>query len=212
MFNESKNALEKRNSEIETMISILPSLNVDKSAITKASIILMIYNMVEGVFSLLLQEFFEFLSEKKNDFEKFPNELQLAIIKYHIKQIKEDPKALLDFWKQNYIEIPLFTDYRKDVEIFSGNLDACRIREILKKLKITFTGTSTDKNLLYIKNLRNRLAHGEIQFSYACRDKTDKEIKEYMNSARSILTRVIKAFEDTYSNMDISKTKTELQP
>lgn len=199
MFNESKKTLKQRKSEIETMISILPSLNVEKSVITKSSIILMIYNMVEGVFSLLLQEFFDFLSEKKSDFEKIPKELQIIITKYHIKCIKENPEALLDFWKQEYIEIPSFLNYRKKIEIFSGNLDALQIRKILKEFKVTFNRNKNDEKLLYIKNLRNGLAHGEIQFSSACRDKTDKEIKEYMNSACDILNRVINAFENAYS-------------
>ena len=52
--------------------------------------------------------------------------------------------------------------------------------------------------LLYIKEIRNKLAHGESKYSEACRDKTFNEIAEYVDVAYYYMLELIESFEKTY--------------
>ena len=80
------------------------------------------------------------------------------------------------------------------------------LNEVNDKLKIindiiskVYVGIANDKLLLYVKNTRNKLAHGELRYSEACRDKTDREIKECVDASYSYMKRVFNGFVQKYS-------------
>ena len=206
MFDETKYILSKRADEIGRIIRDLPNSKTDISTIQKSLIILMAYNLIEGVFSTLLSELFVYFIDNNIDIEEddaFTKEKRYIeffdlIIAYHLKQINSKEK-LTYFRNSSSIAIPIFSEYAKEISLYSGNLDACKIREISKKFGVSYKGSKNDCDLLYIKDVRNKLAHGEIAYSVACRDKTDLEITTFVNSANQYMNRVINAFEQKYT-------------
>ena len=198
MLNDSEITLQLRKYELDIVISNLDALEVERAAIEKSSIILMIYNMIEEVFSVLLQEIFDYLSSKSINIEKKSPHLLIPIVDYHLKIIKNDSKKLIEFRKSRTIVVPSFLEYKKYISFFSGNLDARKIRLISEKFGVTYDGKPTDEKLVFIKTIRNKLAHGELKYSEACRDKTSSEIREYIDIAYEYMTIVINAFKDIY--------------
>lgn len=201
MLNDAMHVLNSRKSDLDMIMSDLESKTVETVAITKASIIMMAYNMVEGVFFTLLQEVFDFLKDSSKGIGELTKELQLDILNYHFR-VK--PERLIEFIEAGKIEIPAFTDYVKILPIFSGNLDSKSIRELSGKFGVSFKNSkwkSNDKRfsaLLYIKETRNKLAHGEISYSQACRDKTLEELHEYIDKAYEYIKQLIGSFEKVY--------------
>ena len=76
----------------------------------------------------------------------------------------------------------------------SGNLDAKKIREDLSK-KYAFSATSSCDELRVIKNIRNKLAHGELVFSEAGADRTIDEII-------AIKTKVVRYLQDILNDIN----------
>lgn len=202
IFNETRNVLKKRGEELDVMISNIGDLKVgvEYSAIEKSSIVMMIYNMIEGVFSTLLQEVFDYAIQNYHNIEQYPKNFLIIIANYHIKLINGDAKKLLKFENKNII-IPQYTEYKKYIEFYSGNLDAKKIREIANKFGVVkIVEKESDAHLVFIKKIRNNLAHGSVSYGEATRNKTDIEVKEIKNATVDYLNRVIQAFEAFYLN------------
>lgn len=202
VFNETRNVLKKRGGELDIMISNLSNLKVgvEYSAIGKSSIVMMIYNMIEGVFSTLLQEVFDYAIQNCHNIEQYPKNFLIIIANYHIKLINGDAKKLLKFENKN-ITIPQYSEYKRHIEFYSGNLDAKKIREIANKFGVVkIIEKKSDAQLVFIKKIRNHLAHGSVSYEEATRDRTDVEVKEIKNATVDYLDRVIQAFETVYLN------------
>ena len=198
MTTRALNSLQSRKHDIDLIANNLNRLCVDESIITKASIILMAYNMIEGVFFILLQDFFDHV---QTDFSVLDSSEKLKdlILRYHLKIINNDYDRFKIFHNKKNMEIPDFPKFKDTVVLFSGNLDAKKIRDISKRFDVTYPGHSGDESLLYIKNIRNKLAHGELGYAVACRDKTDAEIVKCVNNAFNYMNRVVNAFVQKYS-------------
>jgi len=115
-----------------------------------------------------------------------------------MNNINNDISRFVDFYSNLPFEIPSYENFKKQIQLYSGNLDAKEIRDVSKKFDVNYVGASNDKLLLYIKNIRNKLAHGEVKYSEACRDKTDKEIKDCVDAAYSYMKRVFNGFTQRY--------------
>ncbi len=198
MQGEPKKVLVARHEDLNIIMSLLDSLPVDKAAIIKSSIIMMIYNMVEGTFTALLQEVFDFLVETHSDVESISDELKKTFLKYHSKCIGNDINKLDEFRKKGLIEIPEFCDYVKHIKLYSGNLDAKEIRNVSKNFGVNIGCDKKYASLLFVKNYRNSLAHGETRYLDACRDRSKNEIELYKEEAYSFMNKVIIAFEKVY--------------
>lgn len=72
------------------------------------------------------------------------------------------------------------------------------IRNISKKFGINVGYSKNDKDLLFIKNCRNKLAHGEKRYLDVCNHNTKSEIGSYKEHAYAFMNRVIAAFEKVY--------------
>ncbi|WP_296028669.1 MAE_28990/MAE_18760 family HEPN-like nuclease [uncultured Treponema sp.] len=204
MLIESRQVLDSRKKDIDNTTSLISKMKVENACIEKASIVLMIYNMIEGVITVILGEFFSFLIDNNICIDEQSVELKNTILQYYLidmqkKSNKESLILLSNFRSAKKIQIPQYVEFSKKINLYSGNLDAAEIRSLSKKFNVVYSGSQTDKNLLYIKNIRNKLAHGELKYSEACRDKTEEEIKSYSEIAYSYLLRVIKAFENKYN-------------
>ena len=172
---------------------------VDVQLILKSSLMLMIYNMVEGTMSNLLIEYFDRIHAKNISISNLPNEFQHTIQTYLEKKNSEDSDEGNNtdiIFELSYYEI---TKYLK---LFSGNLDARSIREVCKKVGVDLPETIKEPVLLTVKNARNKLAHGETRFNNTCQDITLNEIKRMCEKTKEFLQKVIDEYERCLININ----------
>ena len=215
MFNEAKYILNQRSKELNTIIKHLETMDamtsaihkasiIMTSAIHKASIIMMLYNVIEGTFYVLLKEVFDYA---KNNPCGLPEAFYITIAEYHAKQIFEKGqtkknknswgKELLKFKERESIPIPTLDS----IKPFSGNLDAKSIRDISKNYGVVIKYDLYDNEILFIKDKRNALSHGNVSYAQAGRDRTLKEIKCHKIATIKCLKNIIKSFEQVYSDI-----------
>lgn len=191
-----KNYTKDRLDDIEIMMKIIDANdgNMDYQLMLKSSVILMIYNSIEGTMSALMEVLFDSLNRNKLSLKNLPEKLKKIILEYHLKTIDKKADKLEDFAK-NYNEKNCNISYleiNKYLKLFSGNLDSRSIKEISKKFGICFD--LEEPFLLKVKNIRNSLSHGEKSFRVACQDYTVNELKEGLEKTRTYLDKLIEAY------------------
>lgn len=203
-----RNDAKKRFEDIRIMFTILDkNEKVDCQLILKSSLILMIYNAVEGVFSNLLTELFDVIQQKKLQINILPDRLQKTIYTYYLKKIGQDPQKFKKYYGYNSIKLCAlsYLEINKYLKLFSGNLDAQSIRNISFKLGIDLPKKLDEPVLLKIKNYRNKLAHGETKFSDTCQDITFDEMKKISQRIERYLEEIIDIYEDFLGRLDEAK-------
>ncbi|MGX2985013.1 MAE_28990/MAE_18760 family HEPN-like nuclease [Helicobacter sp. 23-1048] len=128
MFQTSRRELTSRNSDIKIIIAELPKIKVDCSTILKSSIIVMIYNMIEGVFFHILQESFDKVAQNENN---CPDEFLFMVADYYFRTISNDLKELNKYNenqkskqpKLNFIEYKQSIDTHKNVNNIQNNFN-----------------------------------------------------------------------------------------
>lgn len=101
MLSSTYNVLIERKYDLDMMIEILKSLKrAEESAILKSSIMLMNYNIIEGIFYALLQELFDYFADNNIDIEKWKDFANTIAI-YHYKNI-ESPKGKKQKQRKTY--------------------------------------------------------------------------------------------------------------
>ena len=88
--------------------------------------------------------------------------------------------------------------FERDCINISGNIDAKKIREIIKQ----FGGNeiSNGRDLKTIKDKRNNLAHGEFTFSEIGKDYTVKDLVDYKDETKQYLSSVLDEIQDYIDN------------
>lgn len=192
-----RNDLESRFQDVETMLMILEeNTKVERQLILKSSLMLMIYNIVEGTISNLLMELFDNVQGKLS-IDELPRKLQLLIFEYHLKNIGTDSVKLLEFsqYNTNRISEVSYLEIQKYLNLFSGNLDSRSIRKISSKVGINLPNNLNEESLLQVKNSRNKLAHGEMTFRKNCQDITLDDLKIICKKVKSYLEKVVDEYE-----------------
>ncbi|GHS84895.1 hypothetical protein FACS1894103_6040 [Campylobacterota bacterium] len=158
-------------------------LNIAKTTILKSSLVLLLYNIIEGTVYLVLEKIHENISSVS--YNTMSDRVKKIYAEYYFAfSSKNTHKDHLDKTINNAINFPSLLDYKRNIKLFSGNHDVCKIREICKKYGICspkITKTESEK-ILYIKDRRNRLAHGEISFKEACRELSASELSMLIDS------------------------------
>lgn len=199
-FTDISNFLNDREREIKAMVLLCKSSKVAEAVLIKSSIVLLAYNTVEGCFAKLNKEIFSFIAENHISISKLNIELQNVYYRYY-KNTINDIESLKRFYENRNITSITYDEICDKVTLFSGNLDARSIREFSKRqIGINNISTGYGQKIVIIKNLRNKLAHGEITFQDAVKDKTLKEIEEMCEDCIKFLEIVIKSYEDFYTN------------
>ena len=193
-----RNDIEKRFEDIQVMIDIIEkNKRVDFQLVLKSSLILMLYNALEGTMSNLLTELFDNITSKKISIENLPENLQETIYKFHLKKIGDQVEKLRTFNNYNGIEIcnVSYLEINNYLKLFSGNLDSRSIKKLSLKLGVALSDKVDEPALLKVKNIRNKLAHGETKFSNTCQDITLDESKDLCNKVKKYLGNVIDQYE-----------------
>ncbi len=190
--------LDHKIEEVELLICELQQLdnkggNVKLIGVLKSTVVMMLYNVIESMISSVLHEVHDHVSVV--EYNKLKGKLKELFVGYHIVTNTKENARKIDSIVSDDLRFPSFGDYSDKMKLFSGNLDARKIDNILNKYGIgRIVGESKEK-LLFVKNQRNKLAHGEISYIEACRDKTLNEIIEYKVSVNDVLNEVIRSAE-----------------
>lgn len=197
-FNDIRTFLSDREQEINDLVILCRSCKVRETVLIKSSIILLVYNTVEGCFAKLNKEIFSFIAENHIPINKLNTELQNVYYRYY-KNMITNVKEVKKFYENSSITSITYDEICDKVTLFSGNLDARSIREFSKKqIGINNITSVYGQKLVCIKNLRNKLAHGEITFQDAVKDKTLEEIEDMCKDCVKFLEIVVKSYEDFY--------------
>lgn len=188
------------------MINILNYSNntkVKEQIILKSSLMIMLYNAVEGVFSNILTEVFDRITENNISIKQLPISLKKIFYTYHIKRIGSDIKCLEQF--RDYTEFDIcrisYLELNKYLKLYSGNLDSQSIRAISKKFSITLPNEMNEPYLLKVKDIRNKLAHGEVIFSNAAQDITLPEMKKICCRVKNYIDKLLIEYEKFLSRI-----------
>lgn len=155
-FNGTKQFLALRNNDINIMLSHMDSCKkaVD-STIFKSSIMLMLYNEIEGTFSNILSELFDYIIDENIDFDILHSKIKNVYLEYYNRKIANNLAELLYFRNNPDLKSVGYLELNKYLKLYSGNLDDRQIREISKRLGVPISNEIIGDNLVKIKNCRN---------------------------------------------------------
>jgi hypothetical protein len=175
-------------------VSLLRESNVHKIAILKSSFMLLLYNTIESTVSALLEKVHEKASE--HTYDELSEKLKSLFVDYYfISQNGRMHKRHLDMVIVNDAQFPEFSEFGKKVKTFSGNLDAREIDNVLSKYGIGKIQSQNKDKLLVVKNIRNKVAHGEVMFKESCRNLTISELSTIKDATVNALQDIIQKTE-----------------
>jgi hypothetical protein len=163
-----------------------------------ANAFLILYNLIESTVRNSIIEIYTKIEDDELTFDELSDNLQKIWIKQTTDKLKENnfkPETLRDYvlslakgiLQKETIKLS------KDKMDFSGNLDAGEIRKLADK--IGFDKAVNGRNLVEIKNKRNRLAHGEQTFYDVGKDFSVGELNDFKKETFSYLLDIVNNIE-----------------
>lgn len=163
------------------------------SKILRANGFLLIYNVVESCISQGIEAIYLDIINKGIDYNSIKPNIQKEII----SNIKSNINTETFITEVNDITLDIIGQYPR--KIFSGNIDAKKIREIAVKYGFSHQTdaifTKNGASLVTVKEKRNHLAHGEISFQECGKEYTIQQIIE-------IKEEVIRYLEEILCNIE----------
>ncbi|GIJ93588.1 MAE_28990/MAE_18760 family HEPN-like nuclease [Capnocytophaga stomatis] len=158
--------------------------------ILKANLFLMLYNLVESVVDNSLEDIHDAITNERIEFKDCIDEIKALWVDFEHKKF-EQTKSIGIIQKISSIDSEIvaidYNSYKKRKTIFSGNLDAKKIREISEIYSINKNSGIQGARLREIKDIRNRLAHGEISFSDLGKNYSVLELEQYYKECKLYL-------------------------
>jgi hypothetical protein len=219
-MNSTQLDFDKRKDEVENYFSFLSILDDDENTRLKykkegdfveekisvqlqkiliANGFLLLYNLIEATVRNSILEIYDAIKNNEISFEQLSDSLKKNWVKQRTDNLKKgnfQPDTLHDsILKITESILTRETIYfSKEKLDFSGNLDAKKIRELATKYG--FDAPSDDgRNLVTIKNKRNRLAHGEQTFYDIGKDFTVGDLEKFKDETLVFLSDVINKIE-----------------
>lgn len=162
--------------------------NVSLHTTLKTSVMLMLYNIIESTVTVSLKRIHEELN--LHPFNHLDDEIQKTYADIFFDSKKKKIEVIKDYY-DGKLRFPVYEDYIKVNNIVSGNLDGRKINEILKNYGISVLVCPEKSKLLFIKNLRNKVAHGEITFKEASRGIVISEVEGYISATEVCLNELV---------------------
>ncbi|MGI4859128.1 MAG: MAE_28990/MAE_18760 family HEPN-like nuclease [Janthinobacterium lividum] len=194
-----KSDIIERKEESDQMLAMIEDVSsvgggVVRSAILKSAYVVMLYNAIEATISLVLERIHEEISHVQY-VDLIPELKSIWVEFFFFNHPQKTFQAHVDGAVKNNLTIPLLKEFSERVKLFSGNLDARKIDEILKKYGIGALSTPDRGQLLIIKTKRNKIAHGELSFKEGCRNMTKTELKRLQKATFSALDSIVNQVE-----------------
>lgn len=164
-----------------------------------ANSFLLLYNVIESTIRNSIIAIYDNIKAENVTFNELSDNLKKLWTKFETDRFKEGNFRMetirdfvLDFANKIANEdVVMFSEEWMD---FSGNLDANEIRSLAEK--IGFLKSPDGRNLVKIKDKRNRLAHGEHTFYDVGKDFSVREIVELKTEVFDYLDDVVKNVGD----------------
>lgn len=182
--------------------------------ILKSNTILLLYNLIEGTITSVLNDFFGTINQEGFKYSDYRKEIRQIWIKYKhrsfsVPEKKEiayivssidgimdeviviDPKNIKDneLGSKTIYNYDAFVSETQSNEV-SGNLDARKIRDLFKTYGLPEIAKKCDP-MLKVKNKRNSLAHGNETFAQVGGNFTVQELIIMKNEIKSFLDTLL---------------------
>lgn len=179
---------------------------IEETSILKSAYLVLLYNIVESTIYSTMEHIHENLA--KHNYSELSEPIQKIYIEYYFEKFSSKKhKEHIDGTILKSLLFPEIDEYTKRVTLFSGNLDASSIRDLLGKYGIGRLGKTGGMELLVVKSKRNKLAHGEETFTSSCRGFTTGELEKITKSTCSFLDSVISLAQSYLSNKRYLRTQ-----
>ena len=176
----------------------IKNIDSELSTILKANGFLLLYNLVEATVRSTIDAVLNSMRTSSVTFRDLSDNLKKIWIKQETRSINSETnyEKILQIAK-NILENEILS-FEKDCINISGNIDAQKIRNILKQ----FGGheISNGRDLKTIKDKRNNLAHGEFTFSEIGKDYTVQDLIDYKDETKNYLSNVLEEIQDYIDN------------
>jgi hypothetical protein len=174
------------------------SIDTDLSTILKANGFILLYNLVEATIRNSIDAVLNSIHSSTVTFRELSEKLRKIWLKQELKGLNPDKNTKEILLMTNTILENEILKFERDCINISGNIDAKRIREIIKQ----FGGNeiSNGRNLKIIKEKRNNLAHGEFTFAEVGKDYSIQDLINYKNETQNYLSRVLDEVQDYINN------------
>lgn len=176
----------------------IKNIDSELSTILKANGFLLLYNLVEATVRSSIDAVLNSMRTSSVTFRDLSDNLKKIWIKQETRSINSETnyEKILQIAK-NILENEILS-FEKDCINISGNIDAQKIRNILKQ----FGGheISNGRDLKTIKDKRNNLAHGEFTFSEIGKDYTVQDLIDYKDETKNYLSNVLEEIQDYIDN------------
>ena len=213
-MDETKQNFQKRKAEIENYFEFLSIFDDDDTRLQykkknkiitekihtsfKITLIsnafLILYNLIESTVRNSIIEIYTKIKEDEVNYEELSENLKKIWIKQNTDNLKAGNYKLetlrdhvFDLAKK-ILDKEIIILLKENID-FSGNLDAQKIREIATD--IGFNISPNGRNLVEIKNKRNRLAHGEQTFYEVGKDFSVNQLCAFKEETFKYLSDVI---------------------
>lgn len=174
-----------------------------------ANAFLILYNLIESTVRNSIIEIYTKVENDEITFDELSDNLQKIWIKQTTDKLKENNfnhETLREYilvLANNILEKET-VKLSKDKMDFLGNLDAEKIRILADK--IGFDKVVNGRNLVKIKNKRNRLAHGEQTFYDVGKDFSVGELTDFKDETFVYLDEIIDNIERFISEKNYTKS------
>ena len=166
------------------------------STILKANGFLLLYNLIEATIRNSINAIFVSVHSQNITFKHLTDNLQKLWVRQEVKNIKHEDIFNLS---KKILENELILFKAECVNI-SGNIDAQKIRDIAKQFG--YQESRNGRDLITIKDKRNKLAHGEYTFSEIGKDYTVRDLIDFKNNTKNYLDDVLSNIEQYINNKD----------
>lgn len=198
-----KSDFEERCNEADILLQHISELsltmrgNVQETSILKSAFVMLLYNVIESTMTSVLERVHEKVS--RIHYLESSDKIKLLIIEFNFKNKNtKQHKLMVDNISSNKLNLPLLSEFTSRINLFSGNLDAREIDKILGRYGIGTITSKDRKKLLFVKNKRNKIAHGEEMFKESCRNSTVSELRNTKKAVSEVLSQVIDLTESYF--------------
>lgn len=180
----------------------------------KASILLMLYNLVESTLTNCLNEIHDVITESTIPYNKLNNSIQTLFLAYHIESMKKkggrDDQAsimrdLIFLLKEERNISITYQELNSVYGLYSGNLDGKKVQSVLRRYGVEVSLHT--QPLETIKSLRNKLTHGELSFEDVGKDAHLGQIDDYVDKTIKHMEDVIRCVETFIQAKDYCKSR-----
>ncbi|MEM7593989.1 MAG: MAE_28990/MAE_18760 family HEPN-like nuclease [Cyanobacteria bacterium P01_A01_bin.83] len=183
----------------------LRTIDVELEKTLKATGFLLLYNLIESTIRNAIEFIYDDIVSKEVSFDDLRTEIKKIVIQ-NFKKNKKSDTLLAEI---NRITIDIVSASFDKEKLFSGNIDARKIKDAAKNYGFSYQTnerkTQNGIDLLTIKTNRNDLAHGFKSFNEVGKDATSEELLKVQKRVICYLSEILQNIEEYVLNQEYLK-------